>query len=99
MDPSYPLPLKLNGSDLPWVLHGTHLGQEFHQLCDMEYDTKTKRAHYIQIQETFSFANPPELIKAIQTYAGHWYGSMLWNLSRDLACQIYRSWSTSVKEV
>ena len=103
MDPSYPFPLKLNGSDLPWVLHATHLGHELHQLCDMEYDAKTKRAQYIQtaiqIQETFSFANPPELIKAIQTYAGHWYGSMLWNLSGDMACQIYRSWSTSVKVV
>ena len=65
----------------------------------MEFDAKTKRAKYIesavQIQETFGFANPPEILQAV--CAGHWYGSMLWDLNGEMAGQICRSWSTSVK--
>ena len=67
----------------------------------MEYDANIKRAQFIetavQISETFGFARPPEVMHAVQTYAGHWYGSMLWDLFGDKAGQIYRSWSTCVK--
>ena len=87
MDPVYPSPLKLCDRDLPWVTHGTHLGHELHQLCDMEFDANIKRAQFIktavQIQEKFSFANPAEIIQAVQTHAGHWYGSMLWDLTGE----------------
>ena len=101
MDPVYPAPLQLCGRDLPWVEHATHLGHELHQLCDMEFDANIKRAKFIdtsvKIQETFGFANPPEILQAIQFHAGHWYGSMLWDLNGEKAGQIYRSWSTCVK--
>ena len=101
MDPDYPAPLKLCGRDLPWVVHATHLGHELHQLCTMEFDANMKRGQFIdnsvKIQETFSFANPPELLQAVQTYAGHWYGAMLWDLYGVKAGQLYRSWNTSVK--
>ena len=67
----------------------------------MEHDAKVKRAVFIEnavkIQETFGFANPPEILKAVQTYAGHWYGSMLWNLFGEKAGMIFNSWSTAVK--
>ena len=100
-DPVYPAPFQLYGCDLPWVVHATHLGHELHQLCDMEHDAKVKRAMFIenavQIQETFGFANPPEVLKAVQTYAGNWYGSMLWNLFGEKAGMIFNSWSTTVK--
>ena len=101
MDPAYPAPLKLCGRDLPWVVHATHLGHELHQLCNMEFDANMKRGQFIdnsvKIQETFSFANPPELLQAVQTYAGHWYWAMLWNLYGEKAGQLFRSWNTSVK--
>ena len=97
----YPSPLQLGDHVLPWVEHATHLGHELHQLCNMEYDANIKRAQFIetavQISETFGFARPPEVLHAVQTYAGHWYGSMLWDLFGDKAGQIYRSWSTCVK--
>ena len=100
-DPVYPDPIQLYGCDLSWVVHATHLGHELHQLCDMEFDAKTKGARFIndaaKIQETFGFANPPEILKAVQTYAGHWYGAMLCNLFGDTAGMIYNSWSTAVK--
>jgi hypothetical protein len=97
----YPSPLQLGDHDLPWVEHATHLGHELHQMCNMEYDANIKRAQFIeasvQIGETFGFARPAEVLQAIQTYAGHWYGSMLWDLFGEKAGQLYRSWSTCVK--
>ena len=67
----------------------------------MEFDAKVKRARFIddaaKIQETFGFANPPEILKAVQTYAGHWYGAMLSNLFGDGANKVFNSWSTAVK--
>ena len=101
MDTEYPSPLQLCGRDLPWVQHATHLGHELHQLCNMEFDANVKRAQFIdesvKIQETFGFAQPNEILEAIQTYAGHWYGSMLWDLFGEKAGQLYRSWRTTVK--
>ena len=41
----------------------------------------------------FDFAHPSQFLSAVQTYAGHFYGSMLW----DVAGQVYRSWNTCVK--
>ena len=67
----------------------------------MEFDANMKRGQFIdnsvKIQETFSFANPPELLQAVQTYAGHWYGAMLWDLYGEKCGQLCRSWNTSVK--
>ena len=101
MNAAYPAPLQLGDHDLPWVEHATHLGHELHQLCSMEYDANIKRAQFIensvQIRETFGFAGPPEVLQAVQTYASHWYGSMLWDLFGEKANQVYRSWSTCVK--
>ena len=101
MDPVYPLPVQLCDRDLPWVEHATHLGHELHQLCNMEFDTNIKRAQFIetsvQLQETFGFAQPTQILQAVQKHAGHWYGSMLWDLFGEKAGQIYRSWNTCAK--
>ena len=101
MEPVYPASLKLGDHDLPWVEHATHLGHELHQMCDMEHDAHVKRAQFIensvQIQETFSFAKPLEILQAVHTYAGHWYGSMLWDLYGERVNQIYNSWNTCAK--
>ena len=101
MDPDYPLPLQLCGQTLPWVQHGTHLGHELHQMCNMDMDISMKRAEFIetsvQIRETFGFARPEEILRAVQVYGGHWYGSMLWDLFGDKVGQLCRSWSTCVK--
>ena len=75
----YPAPLKLNGLDLPWVVKGTH------QSCNMDFDAKCKRADFIEkstdIRLMFSFASPQQVLSAVNVYAGHFYGSMLWDLS------------------
>ena len=98
---SYPAKVKLNGNDLPWVETGTHIGHELHQMCNMDYDIKTKRAKFINssndLLEIFSFAHPDQILKTLSVYCGHCYGSMLWDLSSEMAGQFFRSWNTSVK--
>ena len=60
-----------------------------------------KRARYIdnslQIRETFSFAEPREILKSINVYCGDYYGSSLWNLYGNKAEQLFRCWNTNVK--
>ena len=67
----------------------------------MEYDIDIKRAKFIEtsteIREMFSFANPEQIINSVKVYAGHFYGSMLWNLYGDGANRVFRSWNTCVK--
>ena len=97
----YPTPLKLYNVDLPWVETATHLGHELHQMCDMNYDIKVKKAQFIStstdIRETFTFANPDQVLSAVNVYAGHFYGAMLWDFSSDMCGQVFRSWNTCVK--
>ena len=100
-NPVLPVPLRLSGQDLPWVEHGTHLGHELHQLGNMDMDISMKRAEFIessvQIRETFNFARPEEILKAVNVYCSHFYGSMLWDLYGNKANQLFNSWSTCVK--
>ena len=43
----YPVPLKLFGSQLPWVQSATHLGHILHENCTMEDDARSKRMKFI----------------------------------------------------
>ena len=49
------------------------------------------------IRETFSFADPKNILQAIQIYAGDAYGSTQWDLYGEKAGQFYRTWGTCVK--
>ena len=96
-----PVPLQLYGVDLPWVDKATHLGHELHKDCNMEYDTNCKRGKFIEsstsIRETFSFAEPTQMLQAVQVYCSDMYGAMLWNLFGERADQMFRCWNTCVK--
>ena len=96
-----PAPLMLEGRELPWVETATHLGHELHQSGMMEHDAKIKRAEFIsrsvELRETFGFASPVEIQGALKVYCSSFYGSMLWDLSGDGACQVYNSWNTAIK--
>ena len=96
-----PVNLELDGKLLPWVESAVHLGHVLHQDGTMEKDIKIKRAAYIdetvQIRESFSFASPAEVLKAVKLYAGSNYGCMLWDLGSDMATQYYNVWTTCVK--
>ena len=101
--PVYPAPLQLYGRELPWVTHATHLGHELHQDCNMNMDTKMKRASFVhnstEIRNVFHFALPEQVLNAIGVYSAHFYGAMLWDLYGEMSGQVYRSWNTCVKLV
>ena len=88
-----PVPLVLNGKDLPWVASAAHLGHEFHESGTMDHDTRVKRAEFISkstdVRETFSFASPVEVLRAVKVFAADFYGSNLWKLRGSLAEQVY----------
>ena len=99
----YPAPVQLNGRDLPYVTSAAHLGNELTQACNMEQDCRMKRANYIDktvsIRDTFSFAEPEQVLQAIEKYCGDHYGAMLWPFDSDITGQYFRCWSTAVKLV
>ena len=68
----------------------------------MIQDCKVKRAQYIDktvdIRNTFSFANPTQILTAIEKYTGDHYGAMLYDLYDDKNFGKYhRCWGTNVK--
>ena len=89
-----PVPLELSGKELPWVSTATHLGHEFHESGTMDYDATVKRAEFIrkstEIRETFFFASPVEVLKAVKWFAGDLYGGNLWQLRGDMAQQMFK---------
>ena len=45
----------------------------------------------------FRFAEPGQVLSAVNVYTCHFYGAMLWDLFGEGAGQLYRSWNTCVK--
>ena len=62
----------------------THLGHEIHESGTMEHDARTKRAKFIsdtvEVRDSFDFAPPVEVLRAVKIYCGALYGAMLWDL-------------------
>ena len=81
----------------------THLGHELHSSGTMEHDAKVARARYIdqtvEVRQSFSFASPVEVIRALEVYTTSYYGFMLWDLQGEGASQFYNSWTTAIKLV
>ena len=96
-----PANLVLDGKQLPWVESAVHLGHVLHQSGTMEQDTRTKRAKFIdesvEVRETFGFASPSEVLRAVKLYFGSNYGSMLWKLGSGMATRYFNAWTTFVK--
>ena len=69
----------------------------------MDQDIKIKRAIFIErsveIRETFSFALPEQVLRAVQIYCLHLYGGMLWEFDSDKTGEFCRAWRTCVKLV
>ena len=67
----------------------------------MDHDAVVKRAKFIddsvEVRTMFSWASPPEILKALKTYCSSFYGCMLWDLAGEKAAQVYNSWNTAVK--
>jgi hypothetical protein len=78
-----------------------HLGHILHESDSLNQDVRVKRANFIEestkVRETFGFASPTEVLKAVKVYVGSHYGSNLWQLDSDMANQYYSAWRTCVK--
>ena len=98
-----PDPLMLLGKQLPWVASADHLGHVLHQSGTMDQDALVKRARFIDktvgIRESFSFAYPAHVMRAVQVFACDGYGSMLYDLSSTSCEALFKSWNTCVKLV
>ena len=91
-----PAPLTLCGRGLPFVKQAEHLGSMLTEQGDMEQDASIKTATSIgssvEIRETFKFAAPAEVLKALKMHSNSFYGSCLWNLGGEKAKQVYSAW-------
>ena len=60
------------------------------------------RASYIgrslEVQETFSFAAPSEILGAVKLYAADLYGGMLTRLGNSTTAQLTNCWNVTVKD-
>ena len=68
----------------------------------MIQDCQSKRAQYIDktvdIRNTFSFADPTQVLTAVDKYASNHYGAMLYDLFDDKNTgKYFRCWGTVVK--
>ena len=97
----YPDPVQLGGEDLPWVESALHLGHTLHQLSNMDKDAQRARGTFISktvdLREQLSFAQPEQVMQAVQVLCTDAYGSMLWDLGSEKAEQFFKCWNTCVK--
>ena len=49
------------------------------------------------MRQSFSFASPVEVVRALEVYTTSYYGSMLWDLQGQGATQFCNSWTTAIK--
>ena len=98
-----PAPLTLCGRELPFVKQAEHLGSMLTEQGSMEHDAAIKRATFIrssvEIRETFKFAAPAEVLKALKIHSNSFYGSCLWDLGGEKAKQVFNAWNYTVKLV
>ena len=96
-----PTPLTLFGCELPWVESASHLGHTLHESGLMEHDSGISRARFIdqsvEVRQSFSFASPVEIVKALHVYCTSHYGAMLWDLTSESSNQYFNAWTTALK--
>ena len=97
----YPDNLQLNDHVLPWVQKADHLGHVLSQHCNMETNARILKAKYIEktieIRETFSFAHPEQILRALDIFSSDCYGIMLHDLGSQTTESIFKAWNTAVK--
>ena len=81
--------------------YACYLGHELHESGTLEYDSKLKRAQFItqslEVRETFSFASPVEVLRALNLYLGSHYGAVCWDLRGVGATQYMNCYGVNVK--
>ena len=98
---TYPDNLQLDDHVLPWVKQADHLGHVLSQDCNLEANARVMRAKYIEktieVRETFSFAHPEQVLRALDIFSSDCYGLMIHDLASPSTESIFKSWNTAVK--
>ena len=83
------------------IRQANHLCHVLSQMCNMENNAKIMKAKYIEktleIRETFSFAHPDQIIRAMEIFSSDCYGLMLHDLSSQSTESIFKCWNTAIK--
>ena len=96
-----PLPIVLNGINLPWSDRYTHLG---HVLCkdgSLKLDVDLKRRSFIgkfhEFRQELKNPYPIVFMTLIMIYNSHFYGSNLWNVF-DIT-DVYTAWNNVLRMI
>ena len=69
----------------------------------MNADAKEKRAKFIsrsvEVRSQFSFAAPPQILKAVRILACDAYGSMLWRLSSPSSSAFFNAYTSCIRRI
>ena len=87
-----PIPLLMGNTELPWVDHCPHLGNNIHRddfrlpgKGNLAHDLLDKRAKFIGkfhgLLQEFGFSDASVMLNIVQIYAMSFYGSQLWDYS------------------
>ena len=64
---------------------------------DIKEKTAALITRSLEVRDQFSFAQPMEVLQAVNVYCCDHYGSMLWDLQGDGVKKYFNSWKTCIK--
>ena len=96
-----PLPVNLNGINLPWCDTYEHLGHLLYKDGTLKRDCDLKRRSFIgqfhALRQEIKYQKPIVFLKLINIYLSHFYGSNLWNL---FDCDsLYVTWNNVIRNI
>ena len=96
-----PLPVNLNGINLPWCDTYEHLGHLLYKDGTLQRDCDLKRRSFIgqfhALRQEIKYQKPIVFLKLINIYLSHFYGSNLWNL---FDCEsLYITWNNVIRNI
>ena len=102
---NYPVPVLLDGKQLPWVQKAEHLGHIFDQNLSMESDSYRARASFMILEidwlsdcrDSLHFAESQQWVQAIQFYCSDAYGALLYDFRSDYANSLFKAWNIQVR--
>ena len=98
---NYPLPVTLDGKQLPWVQKTEHLGHILHQNLSMESDSYRAKASFMtrssDCRDSLHFAESEQRVQAIQLYCSDAYGALLYDFRSEYAESLFKAWNIQVR--
>ena len=100
--PKSPMPIVLDGNDLPWVTSLVHLGCTLQSENNFNQDMVTKRRKFNGIVNSllqeFYYASPEVIMKFINVYACCFYGSQCWHIFSSQCNRIFTTWNVTIRK-